>query len=103
MISATPATHERFAYLTFSKAFPIWLDSRVSIMDSTRFDYTRNFRQMEKFFGEQTLSEITIDDINRYRKLRSARVGARVLNKEINMLQQMMKKAGCWDAVGKWY
>jgi integrase len=58
---------------------------------------------MAAYFGEKRLADITVADIAQYRTLRQATVGPNRINKELNMLAQMLKKAGLWDEIGKWY
>lgn len=87
----------------FARAFDLWLHSRVSIAPATRHDYTKNFQRMESFFGPLPLGQITIEHIDQYRAIRHRTSGPNRINKEMNMLQQIMTKAGLWEPIARWY
>lgn len=92
-----------FADLPFSQAFPIWLSTRTRLSEASRADYKKNFKRLEPFFGALKLCEIHIGHILEYREGRTRVAGAGRINKEINTVQQILARAGLWDAIGKWY
>lgn len=92
-----------FGSLTFSEAFPIWLETRTRISEGTRQDYKKNFKRLEPFFGAMRLSSVHIGHILEYRKQRQETAGPGRINKEVNTLSQMFSRAGLWDEIAKWY
>ncbi len=100
--------HADFAHLPFREAFPLWLESRSRIKPSTRSDYEKNFQRLVEFFGEVPLVEIHVGHLSEYRRQRLAgEIGrgakASRINHEINMLQQMLQRAGLWAKLADWY
>ncbi len=92
-----------FAQLPFSDAFNLWLSSRVRIAPGTRRDYQNDFHRLSPFLGHVRLREITIDHINRYRADRAQKAGPNRINKELNLLSQIMRRAGVWAPIADWY
>jgi len=92
-----------FAALSFDHAFELWITSRTRIAPGTRRDYQNDFRRLSPWFGPIPLREIDISEIQHYRHARALRAGPNRINKELNMLQQVMTRAGAWERLASWY
>lgn len=55
------------------------------------------------FFGRLCLPEITADHLHAYQHKRCAAAGPSIINREISVLQQILKRVGRWDKVGVAY
>jgi integrase len=96
----------KFQKLTFSAAAPIFIAYKKTHVKKATTDMYDLYRvHMEPFFGAKRLSEISIQDIRAYQELRkeSGKAGASLINHEVNMLAQMLKKAECWNRIRGWY
>lgn len=89
--------------LTFAEAAPLWLQTRTRISKGTRLDYEKNFKRLMPFFGTKALAQIHIGHILAYRETRQIVAGASRINHEISTVQQILKLAGLWDEIKKWY
>ena len=87
----------------FQDAFRLWLDSRVSISKATRHGYKKNYLRLAPHFAAQPMGAITYADLDSYRQLRLTQCGPNSINKELNMLSQIMRKAGLWEPIARWY
>ena len=87
----------------FSEAFRVWIESRVSISLATRHGYHKDYKRLAPFFADLRLGDIGIEEINAYRKLRLQKCGANSINKELNVVQQIMSRAGLWEDIAPWY
>ncbi len=90
--------------LPFETAARAWLSTRHHhLAASTRIDYEKHIRMLARFFGHLRLVEITADHLHGYQEKRCAVAGASIINREISVLQQILKRAGRWDKVGASY
>lgn len=100
---------------SFSEAFEVWLEiHKEEIRERTYRDYQFYGKNLKEFFGPMLLSQIHIGNVIEYRKQRqqpkelengrkSKGVGAEVINHEIATLKQILKMAGLWDLIAKYY
>lgn len=90
--------------LRFETAAHAWLATRqYHLASSTRGDYEKHIRMLATFFGHFRLPEITADHLHAYQQKRCAAAGASIINREISVLQQILKRVGRWDQVGVSY
>jgi integrase len=87
----------RFADLTFSQAFSLWLDSRVRIKPRTRETYLEYFRALEPCFGQVLLSQIHMGLVRQYQTQRATSAGPQRINHELNALLQVRRRARIAD------
>jgi integrase len=103
-----------FGVLRFREAGPYWLNEhRVEISDKSIFDYEYYLRSLTRFFGELPLNEIHIGHVRQYQewrqqpyedvngRMRSA--GPSAINHEVNTLAQILRRAGLWSEIKRWY
>jgi len=95
--------NQGFSQLMFKEAASIWLASRSRISERTRRDYMEYLRRLLPIFGETRLCDVSINQLGQYRTMRQQTAGASRINHEINMLQQVLKRAGFWGAIAPWY
>ena len=92
------------AQLLFPEAAEVWLVSRTPyICGKTYHEYELCIRTLSAFFGETKLAEITADQIRAYQTMRHERCGPSTINHECSVLQQMIKRIGCWSNIGPNY
>ncbi len=90
--------------LPFEKAASQWLESRRPFLGArTQEDYRNYIKTLSGVFGEMQLSEITTDQIRAYQKMRLSRAGASIINHECSLIQQMLKRIGCWAEIAHDY
>jgi integrase len=95
---------ESFARMSFQNAAPIFLSFKEnSISKRTREMYVYHLRELNVFFGPMTLQSIHIGHIQAYQEKRKAEVGPSLVNHELNVLKQMLTKAGTWKEIKEWY
>lgn len=99
-----------FQLMPFREAFEVWLElHKEEIQERTLADYRFYGRNLMPHFGSLLLSQIHIGHIIEYRKQRATGtdqrrpVGAEIINHEICTLKQIMKMAGLWDLVARFY
>lgn len=94
-----------FADLPLRQAAPLWLSTRTKIAPKTRWCYEKcYFVALLAELGELPLRQIHIGHLVEYRKKRQETAGPSTINHEISALQQILKKAGLWEANFKpWY
>lgn len=81
-------------------AATVWLESRRPYLSVRTYkDYENYIRILIAFFGEMKLTEIGADEIRAYQRMRMSRAGASCINKECSVLQQMLKRIGCWPEI----
>lgn len=91
-----------FELMPFCQAFDVWLEiHKEEIRERTYKDYLFYGRNLKKFFLNTPLSAINIGHILEYRKQRGA--GAEIINHEIATVKQILKMAGLWDLIEKFY
>lgn len=90
--------------LGFRIAAFTWLESRKPYLSPrTVRDYTAYVETLATFFGETRLQEITADHIRAYQRMRMVRAGASIINHECSVIQQMLKRIGCWAEIQPQY
>lgn len=113
---------DRFGEQLFPAAATSWLSNRRGLSDRQRQHYVDYIRQLGRFFGHLTLKEIHIGNIVSYQRARQENIrqsrrhkatnrsgkplesdGASVINHEISCLGQVLKLAGLWEAIAKFY
>jgi integrase len=88
----------------FGEAAAMWLETRKPyISERTYADYKNYIITLSLFFGETKLPEVTADQIRAYQRMRMTRAGASIINHECSVLQQMLKRIGCWPDIGAQY
>lgn len=97
----------RTAALTQS-SFPVaataWLETRkLYISPRTYVDYGNHIKTLCKFFSELPLLAIDADHVRAYQKMRMVHAGASIINREVSVLQQMLKRIGRWPDIGPQY
>jgi integrase len=103
------------AQSAFRDAAQAWLESRQPyICPRTAKSYEERIRVMaetlkklasEMHMGieELTLPDITPDIIRAYQRERMKKAGASCINHECSLLQQMLKRIGCWTEIASGY
>jgi integrase len=95
-----------FARMRFELAGPIFLGfKKPSISKRTEEMYVYHLKELDIFFNGMTLYSIHIGHINSYQTKRTQEdhVGASLINHEVNVLKQILEKAGCWAKIKEWY
>jgi integrase len=112
-----------FAQLSFQEAAEQWLESRYRLAGKTRKNYLQHIARLDEFFGQLKVTEIHIGHITEYQRIRQEAIrqtpqhaaqtrvvgerpsdGASNINHEINcVLRPVLKMAGRWQEVGKFY
>lgn len=88
----------------FSEAAEQWKQSRVSQISSGSLENYRQYIQsLNLFFGEMRLEDIHIGNVEEYQELRQETCGASRINHEISCLQQILKRAGLWEELRRYY
>jgi integrase len=90
--------------MTFAEAWPIWYKAKAqTISDKTQKCHREYIRRLLPFFGSLRLREITFEHIVTYREQRSATAGPRLINHEVNAVQQLLRVVDLWDPIQKRY
>lgn len=108
--------------LSFPSAATQWLRTRRSISDNTRKGYEEHIGLLSTFFGKMRLNEIHIGHLRSYQQMRQDNIrvsrrhqagkrqvaalesdGASRINHEISCLGQVLKIAGLWEELKKFY
>ena len=93
-----------FGRLTFREAAPLWLeDHRARIAESTAGDYRFYVQSLTKFFGDLTLSQVHIGHVKAYQAERAKSAGPTLVNQELNILKQVLNRAGLWADIKPFY
>jgi integrase len=102
-----------FGLLRFCDAGPFWLKEKsLAIAEHSVRDYQDYLKGLLQFFGELPLNEIHIGHIQEYQKWRQqpralrGRVrsaGPSMINHEVNMLAQILDRAGLWFEIKRFY
>ncbi len=87
--------------MTFGLAAPRWLESRRAyISERTYRDYGYYIGRLNDFFAGIVLENIDGDHLREYQKIRSAHVQGQVINHEIGVVVQMLKRISRWPVAG---
>jgi integrase len=90
--------------LTFSGAFDAWLEQHKRyIKPNTLRSYLCARKPLVEFLGDVLVRDVRLDHLRQYQDKRSERACNTKVNYELSALQQVMKEAGCWDAIAKLY
>ncbi len=125
-VHENPFSVEFEGSLSFDEAANLWLQTRLSmpqdghvspryIRKATEKDFRGGLRTLGLFFSGRKLADIKPRDLTEYQHLRSrgaapfirpqrcnakelgpSPVGPRVVNKELDILIRLLKRAGCW-------
>ncbi len=88
----------------WDEAAPAWLESRRPYLSPrTLKDYQQEIKMLTGYFGKMTLMEIGSDDVRSYQRVRAVKAGASVINKEVSLLRQMLKRIGTWPEIAQNY
>lgn len=106
--------------LPFHDAADRWLESRKpSLKGRTPASYEHHISQLNKFFGDLRVNKIHVGHLNAYQKARTANsitlpdgtqvspwkktCGPSIINHELSVVQQVMKRAKEWARIGDLY
>jgi integrase len=95
----------RLAKMPLLEAGEAWLETRRPFIDSrTVVDYRDYIRKLAKFFGNVPLESLANPDLVRaYQLERSRTCSGATVNRELSMLQQLLKRIRRWDDVKPFY
>lgn len=89
---------------SFSDAGAAWLETRKPYIGArTYYDYENHIKTLSLFFAELPLIAIDADHLRAYQRMRMVRAGASLINRELSVLQQMLKRIGRWKDVAENY
>jgi len=89
---------------TFSTAATAWFeDHKRYIKPNTADCYGDALRPLTKFFGDKPIKEIGIVHLRMYQGLRSAKVCAHTVNRELGVLQQVLREFDEWKRIESRY
>ena len=82
---------------TFSTAAMAWFaNHKLYIKASTADSYGDALKPLTSFFGDKPINEIGILHLRMYQGMRSAKVCANTVNRELGVLQQVLRKFDEW-------
>ena len=82
---------------TFSTAATTWFaDHKLYIKASTADSYGTALKPLTSFFGDKPINEIGSVHIRMYQGLRSAKVCSNTVNREVGVLQQVLREFDEW-------
>ncbi len=95
------AVHQLNPDMRFLDAGPIWLKTRKPFLSEDTYRRKgHHLNQLNKFFGAATLRQCANPDLIReYQDHRRARAGGDCINKEIQVLAEMLHRVGLWKDV----
>jgi len=121
-VSTASKDPDKLCDLPFHKAAPIWLSTRSRQLEKVTFyGYERIIIHLNKYFGGKVLRNIHLGDLRRYQRMRQENHcehnfptgtgchhgcssglwkrpgGASCVNHELNVMQQVLKRAGLWE------
>jgi site-specific recombinase XerD len=83
--------------LPFSTAAAAWFDDHKRyIKPNTADSYADSLRALIPFFGDKPINEIEIIHLRMYQDLRSGKVRAHSVNREVGVLQQVLRENDQW-------
>lgn len=125
MLEHTP---EQLAAMNFSKASPLWLETRRRFLDQkTFYQYQRNIVHLNHFFSNFHLRDIHLGHLRTYQRARQdnhcvhgismgigcdkgctkglwmKRGGSSLINHELSIVQQLLKSADLWAPLENHY
>lgn len=90
--------------LTFNEASTQWYDQHQRyIKPNTAKAYRDALKPLRAFLGAKPLNEIEIVHIRMYQDLRRARAGAHAINREVGVLQQVLREFDEWKRLESRY
>ena len=83
----------------------VWLAGKVSkgLKPKSLECCAGNLRNLIRFFGPMPLTEFHPGSFKAYQYDRAKSAGVSAINHELNVLQQILKKAGLWKDIADWY
>ncbi len=92
------------SFPTFSTAAAAWFeDHKRYIKRNTADSYGDALGPLNRFFGDKPINEIEIVHLRMYQGMRSARVGAHTVNRELGVLQQVLREFDEWKRIESRY
>jgi DNA-binding CsgD family transcriptional regulator len=90
--------------LPFSTASELRFEQRSRyIKPNTVRSYRCALKVLKPFFGETLVREIEISDIRRYQLERRNKAGGYLINRELSVLQMILKEARQWRRIEELY
>lgn len=96
----------------FSIAAAVWLQTRKPYLkERTFYMYGHHIETLDKFFGELPVGKIHLGHLRQYQAARISnldkawqrRAGPSIINHEMSVMQQILKRAGKWKAIAHHY
>lgn len=104
----------------FSIAAAVWLQTRKPYLkERTFYMYGHHIETLDKFFGELPVGKIHLGMLREYQKARvnnamplpggefnkawHRKAGSSIINHELSIMQQILKRAGKWKAIAHHY
>jgi len=112
------AAEKNMSALTLFAAADVWLAGKISkaLLPKTIECCTGNLKQLKLFFGDIPLTSFHAGSFKAYQIARSQGIGVfaaengapqpvgpSAINHELNVLQQILRKAGLWDGIKDYY
>lgn len=86
--------------MTLRQAIEPWLESRRAFISARTYsDYNHSKKPLLEFLGPVHLKDITPGMIRQYQMQRLQRCGGTSINHECCILQQILKRVGCWKDI----
>jgi hypothetical protein len=96
--------HDDLGSLPFNQALRIFRAIRAPFLTTkTNREYEYSSKRLIEFFAHTTPNEITSFQIIKYQMRRKDEVGPSCVNHECSLLQQLLKRCGTWERVGRGY
>jgi integrase len=96
--------HDDLGSLPFAQALRTFLAIRRPFLTpKTARDYVYASKRLIEFFAHTTPNEITSFQIIKYQLRRKDEVGPSWVNHECSLLQQLLKRCGLWERIGRGY
>jgi site-specific recombinase XerD len=90
-------THTPIDSPTFSKAAAAWFEKhKTYIKPTTARSYNCAIEPLTRVFGDKRINEIEIVHIRMYQGARNAKVCANTVNREVGVLQQVLREFDHW-------
>jgi hypothetical protein len=86
-----------FESVAFSAAGKTWFaEHKHHVRPSTADCYADALRSLGEFFGNKPINEIALVHLRMYQGIRSDQVCAHTVNRELGVLQQVLRDFGEW-------